>query len=128
MRNLVILRGSPGSGKSTWVKENGLKDYTLCADDLRTLVQSPVLELEKGQYSISQKNDNYVWTLLMELLEKRMEKGEFVVIDATHSRQSDFTKYNKLCERYRYRKYVVDFTDVPINESLESSLYPLVLF
>lgn len=116
MRNLVILRGSPGSGKSTWVKENGLKDYTLCADDLRTLVQSPVLELEKGQYSISQKNDNYVWTLLMELLEKRMEKGEFVVIDATHSRQSDFTKYNKLCERYRYRKYVVDFTDVPINE------------
>lgn len=116
MRNLVILRGSPGSGKSTWVKENGLKDYTLCADDLRTLVQSPVLELEKGQYSISQRNDSYVWTLLMELLEKRMEHGEFVIIDATHSRQSDFTKYNKLCERYRYRKYVVDFTDVPINE------------
>lgn len=116
MRSLVILRGSPASGKSTWVKEMGLKNYTLSADDIRLLVESPILVADKKHRVISQKNDHYVWTLLFELLEKRMSRGEFVIIDATHSKSSDFSRYNKLCERYRYRKYYVDFSDVPIEE------------
>lgn len=114
MRSLVILRGCPGSGKSTWIKENHLENYTICADDLRMLMESPVMVETEQMKVISQKNDKYVWQLLFELLEKRMSRGEFVVIDATHSRSSDFSRYNNLCERYRYRKYYVDFTDVPI--------------
>ena len=116
MRSLVILRGSPASGKSTWVKKMGLGNYTLCADTIRLLVESPIIVPDKNHRVISQKNDNYVWQLLFELLEKRMSRGEFVVIDATHSRSSDFSRYNKLCERYRYRRYYVDFSDVPIEE------------
>lgn len=116
MRSLVILRGSPASGKSTWVKEMGLESYTLSADDIRLLVESPILVPDKTHRVISQENDNYVWTLLYELLEKRMARGEFVIVDATHSRSSDFSRYNKLCERYRYRKFYVDFSDVPIEE------------
>ena len=112
MRSLVILRGSPGAGKSTWIEKMGLKKYTLCADDIRMLVESPILT-ENG-YRISQKNDNYVWSLLFELLEKRMSRGEFVIVDATHSRSSDFSRYNSLCEKYRYRRYYVDFSDVNI--------------
>lgn len=116
MRTLVILRGSPASGKSTWVKNMGLEDYTLSADNIRMLVQSPILVPDKIHRVISQENDSYVWQLLFELLEKRMEKGEFVIIDATHSRQSDFSRYNNLCKRYRYRRYYVDFSDVTIEE------------
>lgn len=116
MRSLVILRGSPASGKSTWVNDMGLKNYTLSADEIRLLVESPILVAEKNHRVISQKNDSYVWQLLFELLEKRMARGEFVVIDATHSKSSDFSRYNKLCERYRYRKYYVDFSDIPLEE------------
>lgn len=116
MRSLIILRGSPASGKSTWVKNNNLSEYCLCADDIRLLVQSPIISAKYDHRVISQKNDNYVWRLLFELLEQRMKKGEFVVIDATHSRSSDFSRYNKLCEKYRYRKYYVSFADVPIEE------------
>ena len=116
MRSLVILRGSPASGKSTWVKKMGLENYTLCADSIRLLVESPIIVQDKKNRVISQKNDNYVWQLLFELLEKRMSRGEFVVVDATHSRSSDFSRYNKLCERYRYRRYFVDFSDVSIEE------------
>ena len=116
MRSLVIMRGSPASGKSTWIKNMGLEDYTLSADNIRLLVESPILVPDKKHRTISQKNDSYVWTLLFELLEKRMRNGEFVIIDATHSRSSDFSRYNKLCERYRYRRYYVDFSDVPIEE------------
>ena len=116
MRSLVILRGSPASGKSTWIKKMNLENYTLSADSIRLLVESPILVPEKQYRVISQKNDTYVWTLLFELLEKRMSRGEFIIIDATHSRSSDFSRYNKLCERYRYRKYYVDFSDVSIEE------------
>lgn len=116
MRSLVILRGSPASGKSTWVKSMGLENYTLCADSIRLLVESPIIVPDKTHRVISQKNDNYVWQLLFELLEKRMSRGEFIIVDATHSRSSDFSRYNKLCERYRYRRYYVDFSDVSIEE------------
>lgn len=118
MRSLVILRGSPGSGKSTWVERMGLKNYTLCADDIRMLMESPILALNETHTIISQKNDKYVWQLLFEILEKRMERGEFVIVDATHSKSSDFSRYNKLCERYRYRRYYVDFSDVSIDECI----------
>lgn len=38
MRTLFLLRGAPGSGKSTWVNRNNLEPYTLCADQIRTLI------------------------------------------------------------------------------------------
>ncbi len=122
MRSLVILRGSPASGKSTWIEKMNLQNYTLSADNIRLLVESPIIAPEYNHRIISQKNDNYVWQLLFELLEKRMSRGEFVVIDATHSKSSDFSRYNKLCERYRYRKYYVDFSDVPLEECKRRNL------
>lgn len=122
MRNLVILRGSPGAGKSTWIKENNLQNYTLCADDIRMMAEAPVLVADKNHRVISQKNDDYVWALLFELLEKRMSRGEFIIVDATHSRSSDFSKYKKMAEKYRYRTYYVDFSDVPIDVCKERNL------
>lgn len=34
MRKLVVLRGIAGCGKSTFVKEHHLENYTLCPDEL----------------------------------------------------------------------------------------------
>ena len=113
MRNLVILRGAPGCGKSTWIKENDLEPYTLCADNIRLMFQSPEPGIEKDSLFISQENDNDVWAFLFKLMAKRMERGELVVVDATHSRRSDFSQYNDICAKYRYRRFYVDFSDVP---------------
>lgn len=115
MRVLLLLRGSAGCGKSTWIEKNGLKPYTLCADDIRLLCQSPVLQPD-GTVTISQKNDATVWKTLFNLLEIRMQKGEFTVIDATNSKTSEMNRYKDMCETYRYRIYCVDFTDIPIEE------------
>lgn len=52
MRTLLIMRGAPGSGKTHWIKENRLEQYTLSADLIRTIVQSPVMN-EEGKYEIS---------------------------------------------------------------------------
>lgn len=115
MRVLLLLRGSAGCGKSTWIEKNGLKPYTLSADDIRLLCQSPVLQVD-GTEGISQSNDNLVWKTLFKILEARMEKGEFTVIDATNSKTSEMNRYKSMCQTYRYRIYCVDFTDIPIDE------------
>lgn len=118
MRTMYILRGAPGSGKSTWVKDNNLEPYTLSADSIRLMYQGPVLN-EEGSFVISQNNDSRVWKMLYELLEQRMAKGEFVVVDATHYKSNLLNKYKKLISDYRYRAYVVDFTKVPLETMLE---------
>lgn len=115
MRVLLLLRGSAGCGKSTWIEQNGLKPYALSADDIRLLCQSPVLQPD-GTVGISQSNDKTVWKTLFNLLEIRMQKGEFTVIDATNSKTSEMNRYKQMCETYRYRMYCVDFTDIPIEE------------
>ena len=119
MRNLVVLRGCPGAGKSTWIKENGLEPYTISPDNIRTMISAPVLTEHNTDATISQENESYVWSLLYEILEKRMQNGDFTIIDATHSRSTDFSRYNSLCSSYRYRKYVVSFTDVPKEVCIE---------
>ncbi len=115
MRILLLLRGSASCGKSTWIEQHGLKPYTLSADDIRLLCQSPVM-LSDGATGISQANDGIVWKTLFSILEIRMQRGDFTVIDATNSKTSEMNRYKEMCETYRYRIYCVDFTGIPIEE------------
>lgn len=115
MRILLLLRGSAGCGKSTWIENNGLKSYALSPDELRLMHQSPVM-MPDGTTVISQSNDKAVWNTLFSILECRMKKGEFTVIDATNSKTVEMNRYKNMCDTYRYRIYCVDFTDIPIEE------------
>lgn len=118
MRTLLLLRGSPGCGKTTWIEENGLKPYTLSADDIRMLYSAPSLNAA-GRYEINQSNDHKVWNTLFNLLETRMTNGEFTVIDATNSKTSEMNRYKELCLQHKYRIFCVDFTDIPIKVAKE---------
>ena len=120
MRSLLLMRGAPGSGKSTWIKEHNLEQYTLSPDTIRVMCSS--LELQPdGEFKISQnqQNEAEVWNVLFKLLEHRMSRGEFTIIDATCSKTSDIKQYKDLADQYRYRMFIVDFTDI----SLETCLY-----
>ena len=115
MRTLLLLRGAPGCGKSSWIEANCLRQYTLCADDIRMLCASPSLTVS-GEAAIDQTNDTLVWKTLFQLLETRMQHGEFTIIDATNSKTSEMNRYKALCDQYRYRIFCVDMTGVPIEE------------
>ena len=113
MRILVAMRGAPGCGKSTEIKRLGLEDYSLSADDIRMLYSSPVLN-KNGAFGVSQKNDRAVWETLYHILEERMIRGEFIVLDACFSKEGDFTQIKKLADIYRYRTFVHDLSSVPV--------------
>lgn len=120
MRNLVLLRGAMGAGKSTWITLNNLQQFVLSADEIRLLFQTPVMT-EDGKMAINSKNDGRVWKLLFELLEERMKRGELTIIDATHAKQEMIAQYKALCQKYRYRCTVVDFSDVSLDTLLKQN-------
>ena len=120
MRYLYLLRGAPGSGKSTWIKNNELEPYTLSADAIRQMVSGLAYNIN-GERIIPQEYDGQVWKLLLKRLEDRMNRGEFVIVDATHYRAALLQQYKKLISKYRYRAMVVDFTTVPEETALKQN-------
>ena len=144
MRILVLMRGIPASGKSTWIANMGLSEYTLSADSLRLMASSPVL-LPKSKSNailsesadstkshaldslaftgINQQNDKQVWKLLFTLLEMRLKQGDFTIIDATHTSIKALRAYETLANTYRYRLIVIDFSHIPLEVALQRNAY-----
>lgn len=115
MRLLFLMRGNCGSGKSTFIADKGLTDFTLSADEYR--IRMAGLELQAdGSYCISQAKNSAVFKQLKTDLESRMEQGQTTVVDATNTRASDMADYIKIAKKYRYRVVVVDFSAVPTEE------------
>ena len=121
MRVLLLFRGAPGVGKSTYIRDHGLDPYVLSADNIRMLCQSPVLDVD-GKQCIGMDHEKFVWETLFKILEFRMDRGEFTVIDATNSKTSEMTRYKQLCSKYRYRIFIIDMTTVPIEECKRRNL------
>lgn len=117
MKKLLILNGLMGSGKSTFIKENKLEDFTLSSDELR--IKMAGFDMSENGLVISQKKDRQVWAVLYTMLETRMEMGLFTVIDAMHLRTRDFKKYKELADLYGYEIYVKRFDNVALEELLE---------
>ena len=114
MKILLVLRGIPASGKSTWIKERELEQYTLSTDNIRLLFAAPE-QTSDGRYAISSKYDKQVWAFFRERLEDRMKNGDFTVLDATHTKESYLKDYKKLCKEYNYHMVIVDFSSVDLD-------------
>ena len=115
MRKLIILRGAMGCGKSTFIKEHNLERFTLSSDQIRLMFNTPQMNINYSE-EIPQFINKKIWTLLYNILEERMKMGEFTIIDAVHATNDSLTLYKKLAEKYRYRLYIIDFTDIPKEE------------
>lgn len=109
MRYLFLMRGLPGSGKSTILKgiSNQYKSAIISADEVRQLFNMNILN-PNGSYSINGNLDKEVWKFIFNLIEKRMQRGETLIIDATHYKTDSIRKYKSLCSQYQYDLQVID--------------------
>lgn len=71
-----------------------------------------------GEYRITQDSDRLAWDMLYKALEHRMRRGDFTIIDATHTTKTSMQNYKKLIEHYRYRVYYKTI-DCSLEELLE---------
>lgn len=115
MRDLILLRGAPGSGKSTFVKEHHLEPYTVSSDQVRLMFSAPEIDALTGEPHISQRNENAVWEFIYQIVELRMKTGQFIVLDAQNLHPA---RWLKLAEKYRYRVYVKQM-EATLEECLE---------
>ncbi len=120
MRYLLFTVGAPGCGKSTWIKNNGLEEYTISPDNLRFLFGSIETKID-GRNAMTLKNDNEVWKLVFDLIERRMKTGDLIVIDATHSSNRMISAYKNLIDRYRYRAIAIDFRNINLETILSQN-------
>lgn len=118
MRNLFLLRGCPASGKSSWVTANMLEPWTVSTDSIRLFMQSPSTNVS-GDLYISQANNKNVFKFLFEVIEGKMKRGEFIIVDATHADKASINSYKQLVDKYRYRLNIVDFSEIPLEECLK---------
>jgi predicted kinase len=112
MRTLVLFRGCPGCGKSTFIEYMGWEPYTISPDHIRVMMGSLATNLD-GTYSITTKHESAVWDLVFEILKIRFEKGEFTVVDSTNSKTEDMTRLRNLAVEYKYRVFLIDMTTIP---------------
>lgn len=103
MRDLILVRGAPGSGKSTWIKEHHLEPYTISSDMVRQMFSCPEDDPETGDPHISQRHEHDVWAFIDQIAELRMRMGQFLVIDAQNLQPS---RWSKLADKYRYRLWI----------------------
>ena len=122
MKYLVVLRGLPASGKSTFVKKNGFEPWTLSSDRYRLLVSSFSYNIDHGNMIINQECNKQAWSRLYDDLEYRMKRGEFTIIDATHMTATGIKKYRALCKKYFYRMIVVTF-DASVQTCIDRDRY-----
>ncbi len=118
MRHLIIMRGAPGIGKSTFIAKQGLQGYTVCPDEFR-LRLGGIVTTPDGRLTISHEFEKRVWREVEEVLEFKMAQGQLVVFDATFQKSREFNLPQKLAERYGYKLYCVDFTKLPLELALE---------
>ena len=111
MKIIFFLRGPSLSGKTTWVSIHQLEPYTLSYKQIGYDNQGPIVDMY-GEYITSPEIEGTVEKELLAKLEKKMQRGEFVIVDDMHCYAHSFKKYQKLLQRYAYRAYIVDFSYV----------------
>lgn len=121
MNNFFLLRGLPGSGKSTWIAYNGLNDITISSDQMR--IEMSGFEYDENNVPrISQKNAHIVWSMIRSEAERRMQFGEDVIIDSTMLKEKDMRAWEPFVFNYGYHAYVVDFTDIDFDICFQNNI------
>lgn len=113
---LILMRGAPGSGKSTFIKNSGLSNYAISLDELRRLLAAE----ENSQLPISVNKE--VYALLHSILQTRVQKGKLIILDAVNASVDHIKDSIELAENYGYN--VVYFQmQTSLEQCLENNLY-----
>lgn len=93
----ILMRGAPGSGKTTLINDSGLSNYAISLDELRRLLAAE----ENGQLPTSVNKETYA--LLYSILQTRVQKGRLIILDAVNASINHLKDSLDLAEKAGYR-------------------------
>ena len=112
MNKLIICRGLPASGKTTWAKEWVMRDpehrVRINQDDIRSML---------GKYWVPAR-EPIVSTIQQEAILTAMNFGVDIVIDNTNLNKKVVDDYIKVANKFKYIVEYEDFFNVSLGECL----------
>lgn len=118
MTQIIVTRGLPGSGKSTWAKGlAALVNNTVIIerDELR-------MQLFKSYWTGKPEDEERVTRLQDKLVRASLSEGMVVIVSDTHLPDRSVKKWLKLGHELSVPVYVQDFRDVPLAQCLANNL------
>jgi len=116
MLKVILTKGLPGSGKSTWafnqLENNPGKYKRINKDDLRAM-------LDKSRWS--NDNEKFVLKVRDQLILMALEEGKHVIIDDTNFASKHIERIKQLVKG-KAEIIIQDFTDVPLEVCIKNDL------
>lgn len=120
MRNIVIVRGPQGSGKSGFIRRLGLEGHHLSFDKVREAISGDTVAIS-GEMTIPQQHNQLVRAVTFESLARRMKDGETIAFEATLPLARDVKAVTDVAASHGYEVLVVDFYDVPVEQAVAAN-------
>lgn len=120
MRNLVIVRGPQGTGKSRFITGLGLQGHHLSYDKVREVVSGDTIHTD-GSMTVPQQHNQLVREIAHASLERRMDDGETIAFEATLPTTRDIEILTDMATRHRYAVIVVDFYGVEEDDAVAAN-------
>ena len=115
-RKIIMLKGLPGSGKTTWARQY-IDEHPSTArvnkDDLRAM-------LHNGKYSNGR--ENFVLKVRDFIVDQALANGHDVVVDDTNCEPKHHARLEEIAAKHGATLEVKDFTDVPLETCIERDL------
>lgn len=114
MSKLIICRGLPASGKSTWAKQWVLED-----PEYRVRVNQDDIRLMLGKYWVPSR-EKLVQEIQFDAIIKALNREFDVVIDNTNLNKKVLDQFDHLIKTYKdYKIEYKDFFDTPLSVCIE---------
>lgn len=125
MNIITLLSGIIGTGKSTFIKENNLEEYTISTDSIRLMLGQPRHTVDSEgnvRKYIANVDDKKVFDILYNIIESRMMRGEYIVVDAMNVSSPSQNDIKKLAKKHGYRINMIDIQgNMHIDQILEQN-------
>lgn len=116
MNRLIICRGLPASGKTTWAKEWVMEDpehrVRINLDDIRSML---------GKYWVPAR-EPVVSAIQQEAILAAMNFGVDIVIDNTNLNRKVVDDYIKVANKFKYLVEYKDFFNISLGECLRRNV------
>lgn len=116
MNRLIICRGLPASGKTTWAKEWAMGD-----PEHRVRINQDDIRLMLGKYWVPTR-EPIVSTIQQEAVIAAMNFGVDIVIDNTNLNRKVVDAYIQVAEKFKYTVEYEDFFNISIEECLRRNV------
>ena len=120
MNKIIMMKGLPASGKSTWAKQFlrdrnflGEKWKRVNKDDLRAM-------LDESRWS--RENEKFVLALRDDLIVLAIVKGYNVIVDDTNYAPKHEESFREVAKRWKVGFEIKDFSDVSPEECIKRDL------